>query len=347
MHSKIIHPLSHGKAVYANKGSCARLVSYLQHEAREKGEGLSFFNEEGEGLRPEEVQHRIDYNVKGLRKTESKFIALVLSPSPAELRHISSRAEKLKQFTIQAMQNYAANFQLKNGKRLAAKDLLWYAAIHHHRTFKGTEAAVKEGLVRSGEQKPGLQMHVHIIVSKRDRSQQITLSPFGNRERFNMKVWQKNNQQSFCRMFDYPLLQKEAVASRKSPDAAKQDRLHFRIKCKVAAVNQYLDKVHQLRPEKVLEIAEKRAYHKTFFLNLYRLEHKLKSGQFVRDPLHLLEHNRDRKWSREQPENSLVASVRQLAEAHRKMGFTEYLSLSDYPFMKGRKRRKQKDKGQE
>ena len=347
MHSKIIHPQTHGKAVYANKGSCARLVSYLQHEAKDKGEELYFFNEKGEGVSKEEVQHRIDYNVKGLRKTESKFIALVLSPSPAELQHINSSAEKLKQFTIQAMQQYAENFQLKRGKQLGAKDLLWYAAIHHHRTFKGTETAVKEGLVRSGEQKPGLQMHVHIIVSKRDSSQQITLSPFGNRERFDMKRWQKNNQQSFCRMFDYPLLPKEAAVNRKSPDAAQQDRLHFRIHCKVAAVNQYLDKAHQLKPEKVLEIAEKRDYHKTFFYNLYRLEYKLKSGQFVRDPMHLLEHNRDRKWSRRPPESALMTSVRQLAEGHRKMGFTEYLSLGDELFIEGRKKRRQKGKGPE
>jgi hypothetical protein len=54
-------------------------VAYLQHEVKEKGESLSFFNENDHDISPQEVQHQIDYNAKGLRKKESKFIALVLS----------------------------------------------------------------------------------------------------------------------------------------------------------------------------------------------------------------------------------------------------------------------------
>ena len=338
MHSKIIHPQVHGKAVYANKGSCARLVRYLQHEAREKGEGALFFNEEGEAVSAEEVQQRIDYNVKGLRKTESKFIALVLSPGPAELQHIHNEPDRLRQFTRKAMRNYAANFQLKGGKGIEGKDLLWFAAIHQNRTYKGNAPEVKEGQVKSGARKPGLQTHLHVIVSKRDRSQRITLSPFGNRARFDMKAWQRNNQQSFCRMFAYPLLQEAAEIKRKPMEAARRERLQVRILDKLASINHFLDKPHQLKAERVLAIAEKSAYHSTFFYNLYRLEAKLQKGHFVRDPLHLLEHNRDRKWRREAPESSLAQAVRQLTEAHQQMSFTEHLSLEapSFPWRKGR-----------
>ncbi len=115
MHSKIINPAVHGKKTYNNKGSCYLLVSYLSHEAKEKGEQPAFFNGIKSQISSQEVQQRIDGNVKGLKKTEVKFYSLVLSPSPEELKHISSSREKLKTFTVEAMQNYASNFKLKSG----------------------------------------------------------------------------------------------------------------------------------------------------------------------------------------------------------------------------------------
>lgn len=343
MHSKIINPKVHGKAVYENKGSSSLLVAYLQHEVKEKGESLSFFNDEAGNISQQEVQQRIDYNVKGLRKTESKFIALVLSPSAEELRHIGNDEEKLKQFTSRAMQHYAENFHLKTGKVIGSADLLWFGAIHHHRTYKGTEREVKEGQKKSGELKPGLNMHVHIIVSKRDREQQITLSPFGNRGRFDMNAWQSRNQEGFNQMFGYHPKVSRGKNRENGLGAAQRERLHARIGERVERINLYLDKPHQLKLEQVLEIAERRNYHKTFFLNLNRLEQKLKNYQYVQDPLHLLEHNRDRKSLRKVPGNSLATSVKQMAESCRKMGFTEPIGLRGFsPKKRKRKERQQK-----
>jgi hypothetical protein len=338
MHSKIINPKVHGKAVYENKGSSSLLVAYLQHEVKEKGGSLRFFNEEGNDISPEEVQKRIDYNVKGLRKTESKFIALVLSPSTEELRHIGNDEEKLKQFTSRAMQHYAENFHLKAGKMLGSADLLWFGAIHHHRTYKGTEKEVKEGLKKSGELKPGLNMHVHIIVSKRDRKQQITLSPFGNRSRFDMNTCQRRNQEEFNRVFGFEPQLSRKEKKENSLGSAPRERLHLRIGERVERINLYLDTPHQLKLEQVLAIAEKRRYHKTFFFNLSRLEQKLKNFQYVRDPLHLLEHNRDRKPLQQLPGNSLAASVKHMAASCRKMGFTESIGRREF----SPKRRKRK-----
>lgn len=343
MHSKIINPKVHGKAVYENKGSSAFLVAYLQHEAKGKEESLRFFNEEAGNIPPEEVQQRIDYNVKGLRKTESKFIALVLSPSAEELRHIGNDEEKLKQFTSRAMQHYAENFQLKAGKTIGSADLLWFGAIHHHRTYKGTEREVKEGKKKSGELKPGMNMHVHIIVSKRDRKQQITLSPFGNRSRFDMNSWQRRNQESFNRMFGFQPKLSRHSAKGNDLDAGQRDRLHFRIRERVERINLYLDKRHQLQLKQVLEVAEKRNYSKTFFFNMNRLEQKLKSYQYVRDPIHLLEHNRDRKSQLQLPGNALASNIRKMAEGCRKMGFTESLNLKE--FLPKKRKRKERNQG--
>jgi hypothetical protein len=342
MHSKIINPKVHGKAVYENKGSSSLLVAYLQHEVKEKGGSLRFFNDEAGNISPEEVQQRIDYNVKGLRKTESKFIALVLSPSTEELRHIGNDEEKLKQFTFRAMQHYAENFHLKAGKVLGSADLLWFGAIHHHRTYKGKEKEVKEGQKKSGELKPGLNMHVHIIVSKRDREQQITLSPFGNRSRFDMDAWQRRNQEEFNRIFGFEPQLSRKEKKENSLGSDQRDRLHSRIRERVERINLYLDTPHQLKPEQVLAVAERRNYHKTFFLNLNRLEQKLKNYQYVRDPMHLLEHNRDRKPLQQLPGNSLAASVKHMAESCRKMGFTEPIGLKNL----SPKKRKQKERHQ-
>ena len=339
MHSKIINPRVHGKAVYENKGTSTFLVVYLQHEAKEKGESLTFFNEEEPAVAPADVQQRIDYNVKGLREKESKFIALVLSPSPEELQHIGNDPEKLKDFTVSAMQNYAETFNLKNGKTISSKDLLWFATIHHNRTYKGTDPEVKDGLKRSGELKEGLNMHVHVIVSKRDRAQKITLSPFGNRERFYMNDWQEKNQETFNRMFDYQPKWEKMKSPKKEISPEKRARLEGRIATKVERINAYLDKPHKLKMEKVLEVAERKGYSKTFFYNLNRLENKLTNHQYVRDPMHLLEHNKDRKPEEIKVNTSLANDVKRLAEAGIRMGFTEQISMLEL-LPKRRKRKR-------
>lgn len=338
MHSKIINPKVHGKIVYDNKGTSAFLVTYLNHEVKDKGEVLAFFNEDNDNIKPDEVMHSIDHNVKGLRKTESKFFALVLSPSSEELKHIKNDPRKLKQFTVNAMQHYAENFQLKNSKTITSKNLLWFATIHHDRTYKGTDKEVQEGKAKSSELKPGLNMHAHVVVSKRDREQKITLSPYGNKQRFDMNLWQAHNQKSFNRMFDY----RKAVSKIKKEKAIAPERLarmNRRITDKVMVINHYLDKPHQLELKEVLKIAGRKGYNKTFFYNLNRLEFKLKNQQYLYEPMHLLEHNRDLKPQLGHAETIMAKEVQHMARATEQMGFTESIGLWEGSIKK-RKRRK-------
>ena len=325
MHSKIIHPRISGSGTYENKGSSQRLIRYLKHEAKEKGVTLAFFSSEADGVSPSEVCRRIDENSKSLQRQESKFISLVLSPSKEELLHIANNPEKLKAFTRQAMQQYAENFRLKGGKRVRSEDLLWFATIHQERTYKGRDEEVKLGVKEPGAMKSGYNMHVHVVVSKKDRAQQLTISPFGNRDRFDMGAWQRDNQWSFNQMFHYIPL--ERSPARKTLDRDMLDRFKVRIAARVETINLFLDKAHTLKLDQVLEIAEKRQYGRTFFFNLNRLEQKLKKEQYVRDPLHLLEHNRDRKPEQLRVNHSLEASLKQLTATGLNMGFTESLYL--------------------
>ena len=136
MHSKIIDPRRHGRFVFANRGSCSKTVSYLGHEARERGSETVFFNQDRADVSAEEVRESIDSNAKGLRKQQEKFYSLVLSPSTAELQHIGNDPNRLQAYTRQAMDNYARNATLRDGSKLASSELIWYATIHEQRTEK-------------------------------------------------------------------------------------------------------------------------------------------------------------------------------------------------------------------
>ncbi|EMR02299.1 DUF5712 family protein [Cesiribacter andamanensis] len=327
MHSKIIQPSMHGRAVFANKGSCARLLAYLQHEVKQLGQQAGFFSQQGADHSARQVQLVIDANGQGLRSRESKFVSLVLSPSAGELGHIGNCPQKLQAFTRQAMQQYAEQFRLKEGRRLSAGDLLWFAVIHRERTFSAREQQVQEGVHRAGEQKPGFQMHVHVVVSKQDRHRTFTLSPFGNRDRFDMLAWQKENQQLFNRMFHYQAV--DASRQVREPGPARRERLQTYIAARLVEINSFLSKPQKLALEQVLAVAERRAWGRTFFQNLSTLEDRLRRDRYVRDPLHLLEHNRDRKPEQPKRDQSLAGSLKQLTEASRKMGFTDSLSLEN------------------
>src|SRR5688572_9898826 len=131
MHSKIIQPGKGGRVAYDNKGTCASLMYYLSHEARENNKVVSFFNSNRADISSGEVAAAINYNVKGLRKNEVKFYSLVISPSHQEISHLEKAGsmpnssgfptdeslsqvdEKLTLYARQVMENYAANFSLK------------------------------------------------------------------------------------------------------------------------------------------------------------------------------------------------------------------------------------------
>eukprot|EP01035_Chromulina_nebulosa_P020719 gene20719-26863_t len=162
-----------------------------------------FFNSAGI-FNKKQVVEAIDNNVKGLTKKDDKFHSLVIAPSAKELEHIGNDTAKLKEFTIVCMERYASNFNLNSGKRLSEKDLVWYATIHQNRAYKGTDAKVVNGEKKSGDLKEGLQTHIHVVVSARDKEQKITLNPnTPNKNRFKMTAWFESNEKQFNRQFDF------------------------------------------------------------------------------------------------------------------------------------------------
>ena len=158
-----------GSGTYANAGGSSALIHYLQHEdlARMK-QGAApepFFNQEKDYIRSQEVIYRLDHNKAQLGKSDAKFYSITVSPSEKELRHLgetkANQAQALKDYIRQAlMPAYAANFK----KGLGAEDILYYAKVHHERNQE------------TGKE----DMHAHIIVSRKDISNKLKLSPATN-----------------------------------------------------------------------------------------------------------------------------------------------------------------------
>src|SRR5690606_22339580 len=101
---------------------------------------------------------------------------VTISPSEKELRHIQNNTEQLKDYARAVMEEYAAAFD----RGITGADLVYFGKIEHGRKFTGADQAVQLGLVAEGSQKPGLHTHVHIIVSRKDKSQRLKLSPETN-----------------------------------------------------------------------------------------------------------------------------------------------------------------------
>lgn len=163
-----------------NQGSCSGLVNYLEKENQvgkgEKkayGEREHFFSQSEDRVSIAEVIHKIDHNKAQLGKKDAKFFMLSVSPSESEIRHLGGDRSALKDYARLVMEEYAKNFS----KGLKSENLVWYAKLEENRYYKGDDPEVKAGIVRSGEAKPGEQMHVHIIVSRKDATNKIKLSP--------------------------------------------------------------------------------------------------------------------------------------------------------------------------
>lgn len=157
-----------GGGTYANTGSSAGVVSYLQHEDLERiqqgKEQEHFFNQTRDKVSAKEVTYKIDHNKAKLCNKDAKFYMITVSPSAKELGAMGKTPEE----QAKAMQDYIRNEVMPQyaegfGKGLSAKDIEYYAKIHHTR-----------------KDKEGAQLHAHIIVSRKDVSNSIKLSPMTN-----------------------------------------------------------------------------------------------------------------------------------------------------------------------
>jgi hypothetical protein len=305
MYAKILRPKEHGKIVYNNKGSARRATNYLQKEAKEAGQVASFFGTQGQTYTADEVVDLLDKNHKGLGKDDEKFHSLMLSPSAEEVARLGNDPKALQQYTQEAMDLYAKNFKLKSGKELGEGDLVWAAVIHQERKNRGTDEGVQ------GENKPGLQTHVHVIVSARDAEQKITLNPYTTVARFNRVQFQAQanvlmeehvGQTSAAKIGTTPPSRTKRVAEKvadiKEKAAAQKEKkpltpaqIEAKAACldvQVARVNSKLTDKYQFDAEEVKRVAKERGYDNIFYATLGKIERNAEKGTFTPEPYEYL-----------------------------------------------------------
>lgn len=157
------------KGTYNNAGSSRQLANYCEHEDLERMEkGIytdGFFNLTDDNIYKSKVIKDIDSNIGQLLKTDAKFFAIHVSPSESEIRAMGNteqeKAEAMKRYIREVfIPEYAKNFN----KGLSEADIKFYGKIHFDRNRSDNE----------------LNMHCHLIVSRKDQTNKKKLSPLTN-----------------------------------------------------------------------------------------------------------------------------------------------------------------------
>lgn len=187
-----------------NKGSSSKLVHYLEKENRmnETEDVLKrmeyWFNQSRQDIPAYEARIALDNNIAKLSNSDAKFFLINISPSRKELAFLKEKfgedkfKEKLKEYAVSMMDEYAQNFKRPGIE--SCKDLLWFGKIEEHRYYSHKDPEVKQGLKNRGDMKEGDQWHVQIIVSRKDITNRIKLSPMNKSRGRNRKHSQKIGQ---------------------------------------------------------------------------------------------------------------------------------------------------------
>ncbi|MFT4222573.1 DUF5712 family protein [Dysgonomonas sp.] len=189
------------KGTYNNAGSSRKLCNYCEHEDMERMEqGIyteGFFNLTDDNIYKSQVIKDIDNNIGQLLKTDAKFYAIHVSPSEKELRAMGNteqeQAEAMKRYIREVViPEYAENFN----KGLSAEDIKFYGKIHFDRNRSDNE----------------LNMHCHLIVSRKDQTNKKKLSPLTNHKNtkkgaitggFDRKNLLQQAEKGFDKLFSY------------------------------------------------------------------------------------------------------------------------------------------------
>ena len=186
---------------YNNAGSSRQLVSYMEHEDLERMEkGIytdGFFNLMDDNIYKSKVIKDIDGNIGQLLKTDAKFYAIHICPSESELRAMGNteqeKAEAMKRYIREVfIPEYANNFN----KGLSEADIKFYGKIHFDRSRSDNK----------------LNIHCHLIVSRKDQANKKKLSPLTNHKNtkkgtvtggFDRVNLFQQAEQGFDKLFDY------------------------------------------------------------------------------------------------------------------------------------------------
>ncbi len=211
-----------------NTGSCNNLANYLDKEQKNE-----WFNEESKNIKTKEVKSEIDRYGRGqLSKNDWKFVEVEYNPSKSEQQQIIYQAtgkenvknwnelspeekskvkDEFKEYVIQAQNIQAKNYNRENIK--SGADLKYYGKIETQRKYKGTDIEVIQGRAKQGDVKEGLNLHAHIIQSRKAKDKKTKLSPMSKHKKqssknkiqqgFNRNEFYNKIEEKFDKKFDY------------------------------------------------------------------------------------------------------------------------------------------------
>jgi len=203
-----------------NKGSSGVLIHYLDKENRLDKEKAPeyWFNHKRNDILSQDAQTALDHKIAKLSKADAKFFLINISPSQKEIAWLKEKygdlgaPEQLKVYAVSVMDEYARNFKRPGIE--SGNDLLWFGKLEKHRYYSHKDPEVKQGLKKRGERKPGEQVHIQVIVSRKDITNKIKLSPM-NKSRgknaehskklgqFDRSAFKSSGEYLFDRKFDF------------------------------------------------------------------------------------------------------------------------------------------------
>lgn len=208
MHIKILNKSTGGNL--KNTGSCKGTAEYLEHENNEKKiEAIlenqevnynQFFSLNNNNVPIEEVVNSIDNNKAKLCSDDDKYYVIIVNPSKEEVSKMGNTPEEIKTnfreyVRENVMQNYAQNFN----KNLNKEDVLFFGKIHEQRA-------------ENNKNKDLSDLHAHVIVSRKDITNKIKISPLTNHKTttngaikggFDRKNFYEKTEKSFDDKFNY------------------------------------------------------------------------------------------------------------------------------------------------
>ena len=225
----------------SNTGSSKGLANYLDKE-----QANGWFDHEKDAIKSEEVVQQIDQNGKGqLGKDDWKFVEVEYNPSHKEQQKMVETAtgkkdvnslgelnarereavkDEFRQYVRAAQDSQAKNYNRENINKGA--DLKYYAKIETQRKYKGTDEAVQSGKVKQGDLKKGLNMHAHIIQSRKAADRKTKLSPLSQHRKqshknkiqqgFDRNKFAKQIEKDFDKKFSYSRDVKETLEYKKA-----------------------------------------------------------------------------------------------------------------------------------
>jgi hypothetical protein len=213
----------------SNKGSSSGLVHYLEKENRldKKIEPEYWFNGSQINIDPYLVMQTIDNNVAKLGKADAKFFLVNISPSQKEIAFLREQygddgvKDQLKGFAVRVMDAYAQNFKREGVN--THEDLVWFAKLENYRYYTYNDPEVKQGIKKRGDRKEGEQMHIQVIVSRKDATNLIKLSPMNtsrgkNKEhskkmgQFDRVAYKQSGESLFDSLFEFDRQLKDKMA---------------------------------------------------------------------------------------------------------------------------------------